>query len=140
MKATSTSAPSSSMATWGKKFLLPSTRPPRTLIRCTQAPPGVAKAAITSISPVPPSMLCWSCTRRRMEIWSRNSAARSKSRRMAASSMPLESSWDSALLRPSRNITEWRTSSAYSPGSTSPTHGALQRLIWYCRQGRVRFL
>ena len=48
--------------------------------------------------------------------------------------MLVDSSVANALLRPSRNITEWRTSSAYSAGSTKSTQGPLQRLIWYCRQ------
>ena len=30
------------------------------------------------------------------------------------------------------------TSRRYSVASISPTHGAEQRLIWCCRQGRVR--
>src|SRR5690606_41292292 len=78
------------------------------------------------------------CTRRRMPILSRSSAARSNSRRMAAPSISLVNSAARTLLRPSRNITECRTSSAYSSGVTRPTQGPLARLIWYCRQGRVR--
>jgi len=30
------------------------------------------------------------------------------------------------------------TMASYSGLSMRPTHGAVQRLIWYCRQGRVR--
>ena len=32
----------------------------------------------------------------------------------------------------------WSTSSAYTASLTSATQGPVQRLIWYCRQGRER--
>ena len=40
---------------------------------------------------------------------------------------------------PSRTLMASVTSCAYSSFDISPTHGAEQRLIWYCRHGRERF-
>ena len=42
------------------------------------------------------------------------------------------------LALPSRNWRVCRTSRAYSSIVTRPTQGAVHRLIWYCRQGRLR--
>ncbi|TWG90144.1 hypothetical protein L599_003400000240 [Luteimonas sp. J16] len=44
----------------------------------------------------------------------------------------------SSSLRPSRNRVARRTASAYSRAGASPTQGAEQRPIWYCRHGRER--
>ena len=45
--------------------------------------------------------------------------------------------WTSRL-RPPRKPRTSSTMASYSALSMRPTQGAVQRLIWYCRQGRVR--
>src|SRR6056297_1908243 len=49
-------------------------------------------------------------------------------------------SWRMAGFLPSRNMLAWRMSCWYSSGVMYSTHGAVHRLIWYCRHGLVRFL
>ena len=52
--------------------------------------------------------------------------------------MRFDSACWTSRLRPPRKPRTSSTIAAYSGFSMRPTHGAVQRLIWYCRQGRVR--
>jgi len=55
-----------------------------------------------------------------------------------AVSMRSESACWTSRLRPPRKSRTSLTMVSYSGLSIRPTQGAVQRLIWYCRQGRVR--
>ena len=52
--------------------------------------------------------------------------------------MRLDNACWTSRLRPPRKPRTSSTIESYSGLSMRPTQGAVQRLIWYCRQGRVR--
>ena len=70
---------------------------------------------------------------------SRSRAAFSYSSVSAASPISTARRWRMERLLPDRNARASSTSTAYSSSAISRVHGAAQRLIWNCRQGRVRF-
>ena len=70
--------------------------------------------------------------------WSRRSAASSKRSSVASAFIRARRFSVSSSVLPERNRLTSSTERRYCSTGTSSTHGAGQRLIWYCRQGRRR--
>jgi len=113
-------------------------RPWRINSICTQAISPETAAASTSTLPCPASITCSACNWRREIIRSRCSAAFSNCSSAAQRSISCSRSRITSSLLPSSTRSVSCTSRRYSSSLTSPTQGPVQRLIWYCRQGRER--
>src|SRR5579862_276970 len=139
MKDSSTSPVARSRSARGKYGLLPQFWPARKKKTWMQIWPPCAYRANRSASEnveglIPWCAWMWLIARRR----SRKRAARSKSSASEAAFISPTSRDCTPLLLPVRKASASHTRLRYSSSLILCVHGALQRLIWYRRHGRVR--